>query len=1203
MACPHPFHAAGGPAAAASFGNDGDWTDLLEQMTDTGGDSVLFGIRHHSPACARAVVQAAEHLCPRAVAVEMPSDLADYVTWLVHPDTRAPVAVAAATDGGAGGFYPFADFSPELAICRWAHANRVPVEFIDLPVGLRHAVDTDPDASAASTDAGKQSTSCAAAGFSSLIGQEAWDTSVEAPSVGCTWQQIRRAALAVGIAARYAETHDGTPADAVTRAREAWMARRLQQLTGTSATPSSAGPVLVVVGAYHCAALVPGGCGDTAPGREEELFSLVPQPVTVSVVRYSFERLDTRSGYASGIRDPHYHQELLTRIAAAGDDQKAQAAAAQEVAGDILTDIARGLRKEGEPAGTGEVAEAFRFARDLAQLRGLPAPGRREILDAATTVMAQSQVTGRGRLVARAVAAAMAGDRVGDLPADCPVAELQKHTRGQLAALSLPSTEQQPRASKKIAPFSGPTDLKRHLILARLKALDVPYWEGGSGTTRGMDNRSYTIDCRFTPMTAAELDRHAAAGVTLEQAADTVLVSRLNRAAGSPEGPDPEVVTGIVDRAAACAAPQALSQAIDLLEQEIAVQLGFRAAVSAMQVLAGIAGGRQPAAACLPEQLLQRCDRMVDELARTVVGAIDGVKGSAKIADARLLGTLAGLSGRLGLAVGHALADVIATGSALMAGAACAVDSLLEERDAPAFEDRADTTGTGSPSGTGAGGHGVQTGRWDALCTRTGALVDRLAVAETRVAARDWLTGFLAALGPVWSDHPGLDGLIARVSGISDGAFIAALPGLRAVFDTVAPGERERFLDRLAQDIGRIDQPEIAPEILIATATADQEAKKRLEALGLLDLSFDPSTRWRLVLGADPEQLSGTGWQMAETLDELYGGTGDDRTGEAQGRVRAAGSGPGSLAVRRWKNQIEVLFGPDRVDDILGVAAERGRADAALELNAETARPSVGLLTTLLNLKGALPESTVARIRPLIARVVDELARALATTMRPALTGIGSARRSLRPAGRLDLPATIRKNLSHVVSIDGRVQIVPVNPVFCTPVKQSSEWHIIVAVDVSGSMEASTVYAAMTAAILSAVDCLRVELFTFDTDIIDMTGTVDDPLATLLEIKVGGGTDIAKAMAYALSRVTVPAKTMVVLVTDFEESGSAHRLVGTIREMTERGITTIGCAALDDTGLAAHNAGVAQLCAGAGMHTASLSPLALGRWIAQVVNR
>ncbi|HEX3479293.1 MAG TPA: DUF5682 family protein, partial [Kofleriaceae bacterium] len=91
----------------------------------------LFGVRHHSPACASALPPLLDRLAPAAIAVELPADLAPWLAWLGHPDAEAPLAIAAVSARGDQlGFYPLADFSPELVAIRWGRAHGVAVHAI-----------------------------------------------------------------------------------------------------------------------------------------------------------------------------------------------------------------------------------------------------------------------------------------------------------------------------------------------------------------------------------------------------------------------------------------------------------------------------------------------------------------------------------------------------------------------------------------------------------------------------------------------------------------------------------------------------------------------------------------------------------------------------------------------------------------------------------------------------------------------------------------------------------------------------------------------------------------------------------------------------------------------------------------------------------------------------------------------------------------
>src|SRR5207253_9804344 len=105
----------------------------------------LIGIRHHSPMLASAVPRLLEAAAPDLVLLELPEELQPWLEWLGADDLVAPVALAAARSDGQGlVFYPYADFSPELAAVRWAREHGVPVQAFDLPVGL--AIDDEATA-------------------------------------------------------------------------------------------------------------------------------------------------------------------------------------------------------------------------------------------------------------------------------------------------------------------------------------------------------------------------------------------------------------------------------------------------------------------------------------------------------------------------------------------------------------------------------------------------------------------------------------------------------------------------------------------------------------------------------------------------------------------------------------------------------------------------------------------------------------------------------------------------------------------------------------------------------------------------------------------------------------------------------------------------------------------------------------------------
>jgi hypothetical protein len=148
-------------------------------------------------------------------------------------------------------------------------------------------------------------------------------------------------------------------------------------------------------------------------------------------------------------------------------------------------------------------------------------------------------------------------------------------------------------------------------------------------------------------------------------------------------------------------------------------------------------------------------------------------------------------------------------------------------------------------------------------------------------------------------------------------------------------------------------------------------------------------------------------------------------------------------------------------------------------------------------------------------------------------------------------------------------------------------------------MEASVIWSALTAAVLGGVPTLSTHFLAFSTSVIDLTDRVDDPLSLLLEVRVGGGTHIAAGLAHARSLVTVPSRTLVVVVSDFEEGYPLGGLLSEVRALAGSGVHLMGCAALDDSGSPRYSVPVARQLVAAGMPVAALSPLALARWVGE----
>ncbi|MCX5610451.1 DUF5682 family protein [Streptomyces sp. NBC_00047] len=1190
------------PAEAPADPRTADPRTAVEALAAS-REPYLLGVRHHSPALAALVPALLEASGADVVCVELPAEFQPWLEHLADPETVAPVALAGTGQDGRLAFYPFADFSPELAAIRWARRSGAAVVCCDLPLSDRGWTPPDPTPPAPDAGAGPGRTfgdALTAAG-TGRDGDDPWDRVVEVLAPGCSPEAVRRAALGVGWALRA----DTTTVPATDLARESHM-------RGVIADAAAAGHrVAAVIGAFHAPALLGSGAGPDRghSGVHSGAHSGDPEaaqadgPVT-SLVPYSFDLLDSRSGYPAGIRDPLWQQAVLN---AAGDPARLRDAASV-----ALTGLCRELRRAGHTAGTGEAAETLRLACDLAVLRGLPAPGRGELLEAVTTVLGQGEPLGRGRALARALEAVLVGTARGRITPHAPRCGLGPSVEAEVTELRLPGPDDPASREVRLDPLRSALDGRREVLLQRLLVCGASYGEPLSVATTG-DGTALGTKWRlsWTPSVPARLDLAGVRGVTAAQAAAGTLRDTARRAAADG-GPTPAQILAGLAAAARCDLPEL----VDVRLHEAATVLPQTAALpellDALDLLEALHRGHLPGT---DAESRATAAALTGDLLEAAVRSLPGLAGSDEPADAGALVALADRAAahHLGLRTDEALAALADSGSPLIQGAALAVRVLLDLDPAARLGDRA------------AG--------W----------IDGATTPDGRRALTRRLGGLLTAAGPLLQSSPAaLTPLLDRVEHLTDQDFLDRLPALRGGFDTLSPAARDRLLDTVGERLGdRIDLALDAPPGLLALwAAADAAGLAALKELPLPEvavpspasasasapapvvvasvtpetaeaprppvptgLRLAPVDRWRLLLGRQRDRLPAGARRYAHALDELYGaGRGEGSTDLDGGRGGQGGRGGGQEAsfptAREWSEELEALFGADVREEVLGGAAEAGRTDVLAQLDPASVRPSVELLSSVLSLAGGMPEAQLARLRPLVRRLVDELAKELATRLRPALSGLATPRPTRRPGGKLDLARTLRANLAHTRRRpDGSVVVVPERPVFSTRANRETDWRLILVVDVSGSMEASVIWSALTAAVLGGVPTLSTHFLAFSTQVVDLTDRVEDPLSLLLEVRVGGGTHIAAGLAHARSLVTVPSRTLVVVVSDFEEGAPIGGLLGEVRALAASGAHLLGCAALDDAGTPRYSVPVARQLVAAGMPVAALSPLALARWV------
>lgn len=366
----------------------------------------------------------------------------------------------------------------------------------------------------------------------------------------------------------------------------------------------------------------------------------------------------------------------------------------------------------------------------------------------------------------------------------------------------------------------------------------------------------------------------------------------------------------------------------------------------------------------------------------------------------------------------------------------------------------------------------------------------------------------------------------------------------------------------------------------------------------------DPLQRWRLLLGDPAERacggLSAEAQAADAALDWLYGRDGD----RAERGERSAGLGPSALSTPDWINAIHTLFPKEVIERLEQDAVERyGIDEVVTNLEVlERIEPSESLLRAVLHTKHLMNPEVLAAACKLVAEVVRRIMEKLATEVRQAFSGSRDRRRRsrMKVARNFDFKQTLAANL-HRYDPQRRKLYVE-RPVFISRTKRHAEpWDIILLIDQSGSMVDSVIHSAVMAACLWQLPGMRTRLVAFDTAVVDLTADVSDPVELLMKVQLGGGTDIAKAVAYAQSLVANPAKTIVVLVSDFYEGGSPYELVRRVKALVEAGAKVLGLAALDAKAEPSYDREMAARLVREGAQIGAMTPGQLAGWLAEKV--
>lgn len=365
--------------------------------------------------------------------------------------------------------------------------------------------------------------------------------------------------------------------------------------------------------------------------------------------------------------------------------------------------------------------------------------------------------------------------------------------------------------------------------------------------------------------------------------------------------------------------------------------------------------------------------------------------------------------------------------------------------------------------------------------------------------------------------------------------------------------------------------------------------------------------RWRLLLGEPAGAGLSVGLSVEDTaMDAALGALYESGEGGAgSGADRRGGLGGSAPRVARWLGDIRTYFPSTVVQVMQRDAIERLRLTQLLlepEL-LESVEPDVHLVGTLLSLNRVMPEHTKSTARMVVAKVVDEIERRIADRTKAAVSGaLNRAARTHRPKLRdIDWNRTIAANLKHY--LPEHRTLVPERLVGYGRRQQTVARDVVVAIDQSGSMAASVVFASVFGAVLASMRSLKTSLVVFDTEVVDLTEHLSDPVDVLFGTQLGGGTDINRAIAYSQSLITRPTDSLFVLISDLYEGGVRDEMLQRISTMLGAGVQVVVLLALSDEGAPAFDRENAAALAALGVPAFACTPDAFPDLLAVALER
>lgn len=491
--------------------------ELFKKSYNIKGDTIYFPVRHHSPACAYHVEKAIEIYQPEIVLIEGLEEGNEVMDVLKSKESICPIGTYHSYKDKKGSlgekdeiyrmYTPYMDSSPELAAIRKADSLGVEAVFIDMPLPYhlyKFQYDFDYNSYEKNILFHNKYIESLCQKERCENFEELWEKLFELDYRDKEHVVFVKELFVYAYLAREARGHEN---DEENKIRESYMAMKVEEYR------KKYKKIMVISGAYHTGALVENKDEFKAP------FKYTQGNLKVYPISYSFEKMDSRKGYRSGMEFPNYYNELYK-----SSDYDA-------IAREFILDTLRSMKKEKEVISTADGIEAYYLAKELAKLRDKKNIGVNEIIEGVKASFVKGELNGFFSKALEILYGKLTGKQVGQIASSAKVPPLVEDFRNSLKALGF-NLNTLMKKELKLEIYRKDKDRELSAFLHKLSFLNISFArlrKGGELLNSGNKNRMIEVwDLVWNPEIEAELMDISPYGATLSEAAENIFIKKIN---------------------------------------------------------------------------------------------------------------------------------------------------------------------------------------------------------------------------------------------------------------------------------------------------------------------------------------------------------------------------------------------------------------------------------------------------------------------------------------------------------------------------------------------------------------------------------------------------------------------------------------------------------------------------------------------------